>query len=53
VPEARKAKAVRSSLEGPISTLCPGSLVRTHPDATVYLDTDSSALLGREPAKVG
>jgi glucosamine-6-phosphate deaminase len=51
VPEARKAKAVRSSLEGPISTLCPGSLVRTHPNATVYLDTDSSALLARAPAK--
>ena len=53
VPEARKAKAVRSSLEGPISTLCPGSLVRTHPNATVYLDTDSSALLARAPAKAG
>jgi glucosamine-6-phosphate deaminase len=45
VPEARKAKAVRNALQGPISTACPGSLVRTHPDATLYLDTDSSALL--------
>ena len=51
VPEARKAKAVRSALEGPISTACPGSLVRTHPNATVYLDTESSALLARAPAK--
>jgi glucosamine-6-phosphate deaminase len=45
VPEARKAMAVRNALQGPISTACPGSLVRTHPDATLYLDTDSSALL--------
>jgi glucosamine-6-phosphate deaminase len=51
VPEGRKAKAVRSALEGPISTVCPGSLVRTHPNATVYLDTESSALLARAPAK--
>jgi glucosamine-6-phosphate deaminase len=51
VPEARKAKAVRGALEGPVSTVCPGSLVRTHPDATVYLDTDSSALLACAPAK--
>ena len=51
VPEARKAKAVRGALEGPISTACPGSLVRTHPNATVYLDTESSALLARAPAK--
>ena len=51
VPEARKAKAVRSALEGPISTICPGSLVRTHPNATVYLDTESSALLAIAPAK--
>lgn len=51
VPEARKAKAVRTALEGPVSTSCPGSLVRTHPNATVYLDTESSALLALAPAK--
>lgn len=51
VPEARKAKAVRNALEGPISTVCPGSLVRTHPNTTVYLDADSSALLDFAAAK--
>jgi glucosamine-6-phosphate deaminase len=51
VPETRKAKAVRSALESPISTVCPGSLVRTHPNAMVYLDTESSALLALAPAK--
>lgn len=45
VPEARKAEAVRRSLDGPISTACPASLVRMHPNATIYLDTDSAALL--------
>jgi glucosamine-6-phosphate deaminase len=45
VPEARKAQAVRASLEGPLTEACPGSALRTHADAHVYLDRDSSALL--------
>jgi glucosamine-6-phosphate deaminase len=45
VPEGRKAEAVRNALEGPISEKCPSSIVRTHPNATVYLDAESAALL--------
>lgn len=45
VPERRKAEAVRNALEGPISESCPASLVRRHPNADVYLDADSAALL--------
>ncbi len=45
VPELRKAQAVRDALEGPITTKCPASIVRTHPQATVYLDRESASLL--------
>ena len=45
VPERRKAEAVRGALEGPISEACPASLVRRHPNATVYLDIESASLL--------
>jgi glucosamine-6-phosphate deaminase len=45
VPESRKARAVKACLEGPITPLAPGSILRTHPNATVYLDHDSAALL--------
>ena len=45
VPELRKAQAVRNALEGPIATTCPSSIVRTHPNATVYLDMESASLL--------
>lgn len=45
VPDARKANAVKCSVEGPISEACPGSLLRTHPDATLYLDRASASLL--------
>jgi glucosamine-6-phosphate deaminase len=45
VPEKRKAEAVRNALEGPLSPACPASLLRTHPQATIYLDRDSASLL--------
>jgi glucosamine-6-phosphate deaminase len=45
VPDLRKAVAVRDALEGPVSTACPASIVRTHPNATVYLDVQSASLL--------
>jgi glucosamine-6-phosphate deaminase len=51
VPEARKAEAVRNALQGPITTACPASIVRTHPDAHVFLDLESSALLSNRSAE--
>ncbi len=45
VPERRKAAAVRAALTGPITEDCPGSILRTVPHATLYLDTDSASLL--------
>ena len=45
VPDRRKAQAVKACLEGEISPMAPASILRTHPNATVYLDTDSTALL--------
>jgi glucosamine-6-phosphate deaminase len=51
VPDARKAQAVKACFEGEISPLAPASILRTHPNTTIYLDPDSAALLspaGRE-----
>ena len=45
VPGPRKADAVKATLRGPISPACPASILRTHERATLYLDTDSAALL--------
>jgi glucosamine-6-phosphate deaminase len=45
VPERRKADAIRKALEGPISEACPSSLIRTHSQATLYLDAESASLL--------
>jgi glucosamine-6-phosphate deaminase len=45
VPERRKAEAVRATLHGEITTGCPASILRRHPNATLYLDADSASLL--------
>lgn len=45
VPARTKAQAVKRTLQGPISTECPASILRRHPSARLYLDTDSAALL--------
>ena len=45
VPGVTKQKIVKQCLEGPISTDCPGAILRKHPAAQLYLDTDSAALL--------
>jgi glucosamine-6-phosphate deaminase len=43
VPGKRKAQIVRRVLEEPISPECPATILRTHPDAIVYLDTEAAA----------
>jgi glucosamine-6-phosphate deaminase len=45
VPAGRKAQAVKACFEGEISPMVPASILGTHPNATVYLDQDSAALL--------
>jgi glucosamine-6-phosphate deaminase len=45
VPGSRKAEIIRRVVEEPISTNCPATILRTHPDATVYLDAESAAQL--------
>jgi len=45
VPDRRKAEAMRASLHDPIAPQTPASILRTHPDVTVYLDRDSASLL--------
>ncbi len=45
VPDSRKAQAIKACFDGPISPMAPSSILRNHPNATVYLDRQSSALL--------
>jgi glucosamine-6-phosphate deaminase len=47
VPDARKADAVARCLAGPVSPEAPASILQTHANVTVYLDTASAARLAQ------
>jgi glucosamine-6-phosphate deaminase len=49
VPGPRKATAMRRTVEEALSTACPATILRHHPDVTVYLDRDSAAELENSP----
>lgn len=44
VPGTHKAVAVWKTINNEISTTCPASILRRHPDTTLYLDSESAAL---------
>lgn len=45
VPGNTKSEAVQQVLRGPIDPAWPASILRRHPDATLYLDKDSAGLI--------
>jgi glucosamine-6-phosphate deaminase len=45
VPGVRKAAIIRRTLAEAISTNCPATILRTHPNVTVYLDEESASEL--------
>lgn len=48
VPGGRKAEIVRQTLHEAISEECPATILRTHPNATLVLDSESAAQLNLE-----
>jgi glucosamine-6-phosphate deaminase len=51
VPGSTKQQIVKRCLEGPISTECPGSVLRQKKAAQLYLDESSAALLDNKAAR--
>ncbi len=45
VPDERKAEAVYNTLNADISTACPATILRTHPDIILYLDKGAASKL--------
>ncbi len=45
VPDARKADAVKATLGGEVSPAVPASILRTHPNVTLFLDEAAAARL--------
>jgi len=48
VPDERKARAVRDSLEGEITPDVPASILQRHRNCTLFLDKASASLLSRQ-----
>jgi glucosamine-6-phosphate deaminase len=51
VPGTRKAKAVKNSLERPVSNMYPASILQDHPDCYLFLDNESASLLNNRLSK--
>ena len=45
VPGPAKRHAIKATVEGPIETTCPASILRRHENAHLFIDRDSAALL--------
>lgn len=45
VPDVRKAVAVRNTVEGAVTNLCPASILQRHASCTLYLDRASASEL--------
>ena len=45
VPDARKAAAVRDSVEGPLTAMMPGSYLRLHNRCSLHIDRAAGGLL--------
>lgn len=49
VPDQRKAKAVRNTVEGPVTPQVPASILQQHACCTLFLDAQSASLLKNRP----
>jgi glucosamine-6-phosphate deaminase len=47
VPGPAKRDAIKNTIEGPVATTCPASILRRHPDTHLFIDRDSASMLSR------
>ena len=47
-PGPAKREAIKNTVEGPVSTTCPASILRTHPDAHLFIDVVAAEYLNAE-----
>jgi glucosamine-6-phosphate deaminase len=53
VPDGRKARAINACFAGEVGPMAPASILRTHPNATVYLDKNSASMLTSDLREIG
>ncbi len=45
VPEKRKVEAVKNTLQGPVTNMCPASILQRHPNCKMFMDEEAASLL--------
>ena len=45
VPEKRKAEPVKNALQGPVTNMCPASILQRHPNCKIFMDKEAASLL--------
>lgn len=45
VPDERKAEAVRNTVEGQVTPMCPASILQEHKDCKIFMDAEAASLL--------
>src|SRR5882724_11585864 len=53
VPDQRKAHAIKACFAGEVNPMAPASILRTHLNATVYLDKNSASMLSIDLREIG
>jgi len=48
VPDKRKSVAVQHTIYNEISTECPATILRKHPDTVLFLDLAAASLIQKE-----
>ena len=48
VPNKRKAKAIKETLESDVNNLVPATILKNHPDCTLFLDVNSASEVNKE-----
>ncbi len=47
VPDERKAEAVKAAVQGPVTNMCPSSILQQHDNCKLYLDEPAASLLAK------
>ncbi|UCE99777.1 MAG: glucosamine-6-phosphate deaminase [Planctomycetota bacterium] len=45
LPDKRKAEAAKAALEGPVTNMCPASILQQHQNCKIFLDENAASLL--------
>ena len=52
VPDKRKAEAIKNVFEGPVSPMCPASILQEHRNCAIFMDTESASLLSENTGEI-